>query len=63
MDNYIKIDTAGLGDEERMGFDPGISHCGKIENGVSFDIGHGCWVISFEDFQKMYRAALKARRP
>lgn len=59
------IRTAGLGKtrwgEDIMEFDEKLHWCGNIKNGVSFDIGHGCWIISYEDLMKMAIEATQYR--
>ena len=59
LDKYTcTVDTAGLGGtgrfQEKMHFSP-ISSCANIENGVSFNIGRGDWLISYEDFLEMVK--------
>ena len=43
-----------------------LCRCGSIENGVGFehvgDRHEGGWVISFHDLQRIYNAALTARK-
>ncbi len=56
----MNIRTQGLGDEV-MEFYPGPSSCGDVKDGVSFSIGNGGWVVSFADFERMYKAAIGAR--
>ena len=56
------IDTQGLGREEVMNFCPPPVSCGNIRNGVSFSIGRGGWVISYEDFLEMTEIAREAMK-
>lgn len=55
------VESAGLGDEAAMHFDPGIIRCGQITNGVAFNIGRGSWVIPVEELREMLRLAEEAR--
>ena len=57
---YI-VDTAGLGGDEKMTFYKGPSSCGMITDGVGINASFGGWVISFEDFEKIYLLAKQER--
>jgi len=64
----IRVKVAGYS-PNLLWFDPGISRCGSILDGVSFaHCGHnpedweGTWVIQFKDLERMYLAAKRVRR-
>jgi hypothetical protein len=41
---------------------PGISCCGHIENGISFEFGNeGGWVIDLDDLSEILRLAIEFR--
>ncbi len=61
---YITIETAGLGEDERMWFQSGPCMCGEIRDGVVLAIpslAKGWWVFSFDDLAQMYELAKQAR--
>jgi hypothetical protein len=58
-DSY-EIDAAGLNDENKMWFSP-RGMCGHIVDGVSFNIGEGSFVISFDDLKEIVRIAITIR--
>ena len=62
MCGHMEVKTAGLGGDEKMRFGYDTNACGDIADGVSFNIGHGCWVISFDDLERMYIKADKYRQ-
>jgi hypothetical protein len=56
------FETAGYSDEDSLWFEPGVSRCGKILDGVA--LGHdgsAGWVLAFDDLKAMYEAAIAAR--
>lgn len=56
-----RVDTAGLGGDEKMEFYKGPSSCGHISDGVGMNTGSGGFVISFADFEEVYLAEKAAR--
>lgn len=61
LSSRLCVDTQGLG--ELFCFEPGPAGCGNIDDGVAFEIGNGgCWVVSFDDLEKLYLAAKEARK-
>jgi len=51
-----------VGDGRGLQFNPGVSACGEITDGVAFQHdGEGTWVISMSDLREMVRAAERAR--
>ncbi len=58
---FFYTETAGH-PQERLRIEPGISRCGDITDGVSFEHGNqGCWLISFAALEQIYLEAKKAR--
>lgn len=61
----LKVPTQGLRSDAFLEFDPGISQCGNITDGVSMRLDvpqlKGWWLISFDNLECMYLAAKKAR--
>lgn len=55
------VESAGLIPTEEMHFHEGITRCGKITDGVSFNLGRGGWVIPFSELEQMYQAAVARR--
>ena len=57
-----KIKTAGYGNSDELFYRPGPYECGKIKDGISFEHGReGCWVVDFEDLEKIYFEARNIR--
>jgi hypothetical protein len=70
----MMVKTQGHAFGDWLRFEPGQCSCGSIEDGVSLEHANcenpqnyhqvkGGWVISFEDFERMYLAAKAARTP
>jgi len=65
IDEYstMEVDTAGLGGEEKMYFEP-MAQCGSITDGISISIRpvlEGGWVISFKDLEQVYETIKRIR--
>ena len=57
----IKFSIAGHSNTV-LWFDPRMTWCGSIADGVSFQHGEqGCWVVRFKDLEAAYLAAKKER--
>ena len=59
----LKFKTAGKDIYDVLYFSPGISKCGKIEDGVSFSDwqGNGWWVLDYKDLLIMAAIAKAIR--
>ena len=56
--NRMRFKTAGWIGEDELWFEPGISECGHITDGVSIGHNHDAgFVLDFKDLERMYDIA------